>query len=81
MYSHGSTRAHRVCTDVIWCKANYVHTNPSGLGLDDCNDFQGTDRAELLLGVRVVADLSDPQAPLFAHAEEDADARSNRGDC
>ena len=77
MHGHGSARAERVCSDNFWCESKSDCPEPNGLGPEDHNDAQGSDRAELVVGVRVVADRGSSRAPMFAHAEEDVDTRSN----
>ena len=80
MHGHGSARAERVHYDIFWGESKSGCLNPYGLGLEGCNDVQGADRADLVVGVRVVADRGGSRAPIFAHVEEDVDARSNRTD-
>ena len=80
MHGHGSARAERVRSDVFWGEPQSGCANPSGLGQEDRDDVQGSDRAEKLVG-RVVADRGGPQAPMFAHAEEYVDTHLNRAGC
>ena len=58
-------------TGVLWGKTESGHDNPSRLGSEERDDVQGADRAEPLVGVRVVADQIIHQAPLLPHSEED----------
>ena len=76
MHGHSSARVERVRPDVFWGKADPGCSNLNGLGPKDRNDVRGADRAEPLSG-RIVADRGGSWAPMFSHAEEDADPCSN----
>ena len=81
MHGHGSARAERVCSDNFWCESKSDCPEPNGLGQEDHNDAQGSDRAELVVGVRVVADMGGSRAPMFMLAEKNVDTCSNRAGC
>ena len=80
IHGHGSSRAERVRPDVFWVKADPGCSDPNGLGLKDCDDVRGADRADPLSG-RIVADGGGSWAPMFAHAKEDVDPCTNRASC
>ena len=70
-----------MCPNVFWCEAKYVRATPSGIGLEDCDDVQGTDRLEPLVSVRIVSVQSSPLAPMFTHTEEDFNSCLNQAGC
>ena len=80
MHGHGSASAERVSSGVFWCKAESGCSDPNGFVLQDRDDVRGADRAEPLSS-RIVADRGGSWAPMFAHAEEDVDPRSNWAGC
>ena len=80
MHGHGSARVERVCAIILWGKCESGCSNHNGLGPEDHDDVQVTDRAEPLSG-RIVSYRGISQAPMFLHAEEDVDTRSNRSGC
>ena len=81
MHGHGSARAERVRSNVFWCESNSGRPAPNGLGAEDRDDVPGDERAEPVVGFRIVTDRGGSRAPMFAHAEEDVDTRSNRAGC
>ena len=58
-----------------------VNSNPSGISMEDRNDIQGSDRAEPLVGVKVVSYWSVYWAHMFLHAYEDFDVHSEWAGC
>ena len=63
-----------MCPGVFWGKYESGCAKPRCLGPEYCNDFQGTDRADPLIGVRLISDRSGHQSPMFLHAGESIDA-------
>ena len=78
MHGRGSARAEIVCSNVFWSKSESSCSNSNGLSPEDRDDVQGTNRAEPVVGVRVVAERGGPHAPMFVHVEEDFDSCLNR---
>ena len=81
MHGHGSTRAERVRSSVFWCQSKSGCPDSNDISPEDCDDAQGADRAEPVVGVRVVADMGGSQAPMFMLAEKNVDTCSNRAGC
>ena len=65
MHDHGSARAERVHSKVFCCKSKSDYPNHNGLVPEDCDDIRGTDRAEPVSGVKLVANGGGSRAPLF----------------
>ena len=80
MHGHGSARAERVRTNVLWGKSKSVRAHSLALRPDDRDDARGADGAATLSG-RVVADCDSRATCMFSQAEEDVDARSNWAGC
>ena len=80
MHGHASARVSRVRSRIFWDKSKYGCSDFNGLGLEDCDDVRGTDRAEPLSG-RIVADRGGSWAPMFLHADEDVESCPNRAGC
>ena len=74
MHHHGPARAERVCSDVLWGKAESGRSHPQALGPDDSDGVGSADGAEAMIG-GIFADRGGRSTPLVAEAEEDVDTR------
>ena len=76
VHYHGSTRAERVCPDVLWGESKSGRAQYLGLGPDDGDYILGAHRAEPLNG-RTVDDWGGGVASVFLQAEDDVNSRLN----
>ena len=81
VHGHGFARVGRVYSDVFWGEPKSIYANPRGLSPEDHGGVQGDDKAEPLVGVRVVAGKGSHWVPMSTHAEEDVNACSNQAGC
>ena len=62
---------------VFWVKSESGCAHPTGLVPEDCDDVRGTDRADPLAGIRIVADRGDIWALMLTHVKQDFNAHSD----
>ena len=74
VYYHEPAREDRVQPDVLWIETEYGRANPSRLGLEDHNDVQVTDGADLGMGVRVFYGISERCVSLYPYKKDFVDS-------